>query len=103
MGTPLADWAEPVSCTHSIEATMAHSYRELRELTTDELVREYDRVAGSTLLGLSFIREELARREFEEQNQRMLKMTHQMRVMTLVITVLTVLNVALVAWVLLGK
>ncbi len=82
---------------------MTHSYREFRELTKDELVREYDRLATSTQPGLSFIREELARREFEEQNQRMLKMTHQMRVMTIVITVLTFLNVALVAWVLLGK
>jgi hypothetical protein len=61
---------------------MAHSYAELRRMPKEDLVQEYDRLAGSTQVGLNFYLEEIARREVEEQSQRMLTMTEAMRSMT---------------------
>ena len=80
---------------------MTHTYRELRALSLDELVREYDSVAPTTQPGLAFFRDEIMRRQFEEQNDRMLDMTHQIRVLTWVIAGLTLLNIVLVAWIIL--
>ena len=79
---------------------MAHSYHELRELSREALVREYDRVAPSTVFGLSFLRDEVARRDFEEQNAQLVAMTRHIRLMTAVITVLTMVNVVAVVMVL---
>jgi hypothetical protein len=73
------------------------------------LLREYDRLAGSTEVGLSFYREEIARREIGEQSQQMLTITAAMRSMTadirkwtqvvmwltIIVTALTVINVIL--------
>jgi hypothetical protein len=86
---------------------MAHSYAELRRRLKEDLVQEYDRLTGSTQVGLNFYLEEIARREVEEQSQRMLTMTEAMRSMTtdirkwtqvmmwltIVMTVLTVVNI----------
>ena len=77
---------------------MSHLYYELRALSKDDLIRQYDQIAPSTVPGLAFVREELARREFEEQNQRMITMTDQIRRMTRLITWLTVANTILVAF-----
>ncbi|MBI2470241.1 MAG: hypothetical protein HYV59_03240 [Planctomycetes bacterium] len=70
-----------------------HTYKELHALTVEELEAEYDRLAKNTNVGLEFYREELARREAAEQNNRMVKMTQQMRNMTIAITVMTVANI----------
>ena len=70
-----------------------HTYKELHALTVEELEAEYDRLAKNTDAGLEFYREELARREAAEQNNRMVKMTQQMRNMTIAITVMTVANI----------
>ncbi|WP_412063767.1 hypothetical protein [Rhizobium sp. SYY.PMSO] len=82
---------------------MADSYEELSKLSADVLKQRYDRIAKSTQEGLSFYREEIARREADAQNQIMLAFTKQVRDMTRWITgmtalvlVLTVLNVFLV-------
>jgi hypothetical protein len=75
----------------------------------EDLLREYDRLAGSTEVGLSFYREEIARREIGEQSQQMLTITAAMRSMTadirkwtqvvmwltIIVTALTVINVVL--------
>ena len=75
----------------------------------EDLLREYDRLAGSTEVGLSFYREEIARREIGEQSQQMLTITAAMRSMTadirkwtqvvmwltIIVTALTVINVIL--------
>lgn len=75
----------------------------------EDLLREYDRLAGSTEVGLSFYREEIARRELAEQSQQMLTLTAAMRNMTadirkwtqvvmwltIIVTALTVINVML--------
>ena len=75
----------------------ATTYRQLREMNLDELIELYDKIAGTTQIGLNFIRAEISRRETEKQSQRMLQMTSQMRKLTVVITILTVFNVVLVA------
>lgn len=75
----------------------------------EDLLREYDRLAGSTEVGLSFYREEIARRELAEQSQQILTLTAAMRNMTadigkwtqvvmwltIIVTALTVINVIL--------
>ncbi|SFH52286.1 hypothetical protein [Ensifer sp. OV372] len=82
---------------------MADSYEPLRKKSKEILVREHDDKATSTQLGLGFYREEIARREAEEQSQIILNFTKQMRDMTIAITVmtgvvlvLTIINVYLV-------
>lgn len=72
---------------------MTYSYAQLGALSKDQLIQEYDRLAGSTTLGLSFIREELWRRDIQEQNGRIERMTNCIRLMTLAMTVLTFVNV----------
>jgi hypothetical protein len=88
---------------------MAHSYADLRRMSMEDLLREYDRLAGSTEVGLSFYREEIARRELAEQSQQILTLTAAMRNMTadigkwtqvvmwltIIVTALTVINVIL--------
>jgi hypothetical protein len=76
---------------------MATSYAELRRLSRADLEAFYDATAENTVVGLAFLREEIARREFEEQNERMLKWTREIRNLTRVITLLTIFNVLLVA------
>ncbi|MGK9282002.1 hypothetical protein [Sinorhizobium meliloti] len=68
---------------------MADSYEQLRKKSKEVLVREHDDKAQSTQLGLGFYREEIARREAEEQSQIILNFTKQMRDMTIAITVMT--------------
>ncbi|HEX4130879.1 MAG TPA: hypothetical protein VHZ24_12625 [Pirellulales bacterium] len=75
---------------------MANTYAELRKQSEADLERLYDETATSTQIGLSFLREELARREAERQYKHMLRLTKQMRDLTIVITVLTVVNLGAV-------
>ena len=82
---------------------MADSYEKLRQLSTEDLIRRYDHKAESTAVGLSFIREEIARREAEKQTRHMLELTRQMRALTIVITILTVINVVAVLLDILNK
>lgn len=77
---------------------MAYFYQELRRLSKDEVIREYNRIAPHTEPALALIREEIARRDFEEQNQHIESMSRQIRNMTVVITVLTVINVIAVVF-----
>lgn len=77
---------------------MTYRYEDLRALSKDVLIREYDSLASTTQPGLSFFRDEIMRRQFEEQNNRMLSMTHQIRALTWVLASLTLLNVVFVAW-----
>ena len=79
---------------------MADSYRELLDRPKDQLIREYDQLAPTTQLGLSVLREGLARRELAEHTQEMARLTRQMYRMTVAIVVLTAINVLAVLWVL---
>ncbi len=77
---------------------MAQTYSELSATSKKDLIAEYDRTAQSTQIGLSFLRDELARRALEAESATMLKLTVSMRRMTVVITVLTATNVLAVVW-----
>ncbi len=77
---------------------MAQTYAELRKLTKDQLVQYYDH-AGETVqqLPLTFVRQEIAPRDLEDQNTQLVKMTRRIELMTVVITVATIVNVVLFA------
>lgn len=77
-------------------AYMTHSYEDLRKLSKEELIREYDRVAPSTQVGLAFLRDELSRRDFEELNHEISRMTRRIQYMTAVVLLLTLVNVVAV-------
>lgn len=75
----------------------AYKYKQLEELSLEDLKRSYDASAQNTVVGLGFFREEIARREHTEDTKVMLALTRQMRNMTVGIAVLTILNVVIVA------
>ena len=79
-------------------AKLATSYEQLRKMTVEELVKDYDLIAQQTRLGLSFYRNEIARRDGEEQTRQMIDMTRQIRTLTLWIAGLTVVNLLMVAY-----
>lgn len=72
---------------------MADKYAEVQALTLEQLKARYDQIAQSTVVGLGFYREEIARREAEAQNGRMLAFTKQMRDMTIAIMAMTAVNI----------
>jgi hypothetical protein len=74
-----------------VSTAVALTYKELRELSVGELEAIYDRTAPDVSVGLSFTREELARRESERKENRML-------LLTWAIVVLTAVNVAVAVW-----
>ncbi|MBY5838061.1 hypothetical protein J3P71_17670 [Rhizobium leguminosarum] len=74
---------------------MIESYDALSKLSVDDLKERYDKTAKTTNVGLSFYREEIARREAEAQNRIMFAFTKQVRDMTIAITVMTLLVLAL--------
>jgi hypothetical protein len=69
------------------------TYEELKLLSIDDLKQKYDKLSSSTCVGLNFYREEIARRESEKLNSDMVKMTSQMRNMTIAISIMTLVNV----------
>ena len=72
---------------------MAHSFAEWRQLSREDLIREYDRRAPRVEdVGIAYIRDEILRRDVEEQTDRMVQMTREVRTLTRWITVLTVIN-----------
>ena len=54
---------------------MAAKYRELEQMTDEELISQYDQTAVHTSAGLSFLQDELARRKNEKESMRMLKIS----------------------------
>src|SRR5689334_13180820 len=75
---------------------MAYTVAELRTLSDADLIREHDRIAQSTVLGLNYFRDELYRRDQDAQTRVMLKLTRVITWMTGIILVLTVVNTILV-------
>jgi hypothetical protein len=77
---------------------MAQSFEDLRKLSKEEVIELYNRAAGLDVHpGLAFFRDELAHREVDEQNQRLIKMTKGIWWMTFAITLATIVNVILFA------
>ncbi|MDD4511429.1 MAG: hypothetical protein PHY23_11055 [Oscillospiraceae bacterium] len=72
---------------------MSMSYKELTQLTDEELIRQYDKQANSTSVGLNYYTEEIARRRNEKSNKLMVNLTIAITVMTAVMLVSTIINV----------
>jgi hypothetical protein len=79
---------------------MAETYKQLREMTKEQLIAKYDGVAHFDHLHYppQVYLEEIARRDATEQTDAIHKMTKTMTRLTWVITGLTVINVAITAW-----
>lgn len=75
----------------------AKKFDELSRMSREDLVDYYDATTPSVVVGLDFIRQEIARRDAQAANEAMMAMTRQMRNMTGAITLLTIVNVILVA------
>lgn len=71
---------------------MAYTIAELRALSEADLVREHDRIAQTTVLGLNYFRDELNRREQDKQTRIMVRLTWVITWLTALILVLTVLS-----------
>jgi hypothetical protein len=67
-------------------------FEELRETPDEELVKKFDTLAESSQLGPSFYREELARRDGERLNDKMLQYTHELHYFTKWITITAVVS-----------
>lgn len=76
---------------------MARRYRDLLEMSDEELIEQYDAMSQNTVLGLGFLREELWRREMERSQQTANEAAVTTKRLTWVILLLTVVNVAAVA------
>ncbi|MEG0914047.1 MAG: hypothetical protein RSG53_10640 [Oscillospiraceae bacterium] len=72
---------------------MSMSYKELTQLTDEDLIRQYDKQANSTSVGLNYYTEEIARRRNEKSNKLMVNLTIAITVMTAVMLVSTIINV----------
>ncbi len=54
---------------------MAHSIKELRRLSDDELIRQHDEAAKSTVVGTGYYLDEIRRRDADRRERRMLLLT----------------------------
>lgn len=79
-------------------------YEKLKVLSEKQLIEKFNKLASEAELGPLFFREELARRENERINDKMLKYTHELAyftkwitLMTLVSTIVTIVSVVLTA------
>jgi len=72
---------------------IAPLFIKLRELSLEELKRQYDDHATNTQVGTGFILDEIRSREAQLVNSSIRRLTFLMTVFTVVITVATILNV----------
>jgi hypothetical protein len=71
---------------------MSYNYEQLRDLTDADLIKEFNTLMESAQVGPSFYREELARRESERLNDKMLIYTHELHYFTKWITIMAVMS-----------
>lgn len=74
---------------------MSYSYKELRQVSDEELIRQHDAAAQHTAVGTAYYQEELARRDAQRVNDSMLKCTKWITVMTAVMLLATIINVGI--------
>jgi sugar phosphate isomerase/epimerase len=72
---------------------MAFSLAELRRLSDEDLAKRHDEIAAHSPEGTWTIRDELSRREARRLEERMVRLTEQMRLWTVMVAVLTLVNV----------
>jgi len=86
--------------TEPWEGPFVPSYADLSERSLDELIAKFDELRGSTVIGIDFVRQEIALKAQERQTGTMLRLTWFIAAMTLVVTLATLVNlvVAVSAW-----
>lgn len=76
---------------------VALKLKELRTISTDELIRRHDNIANNTGGGLDYYLNEITRRDQEEHTKTILKYTRFITFMTLIITLSTIINLIIIA------
>ena len=71
---------------------MTFSLKELRSLPDEELIKIHDHLAQSTVAGVNYYLQELARRDQNVQTEAMLKLTRWITWMTGIVTLATIIN-----------
>jgi len=71
---------------------MSRSIAELRNVSDDELIRNHDKLARNTSIGVNYYLIELARRESAPQQATMIRLTYAIAAMILVVTIATIVN-----------
>ena len=71
----------------------APKLKELRAMSTDELIRRHDDIANSTSVGLNYYLNEITRRDQEKHTKSILRYTRWIVIMTLIMTVSTIINI----------
>lgn len=75
---------------------MAETIRELQVLSTEQLIQKHDEIAAGTTVGTNHYLAELARRDQQQTNCELLRLSRTMTRLTWVITFATIINVILV-------
>ncbi len=76
---------------------MSFRLEELRNISTEDLVKRHDHAAENTVVGVDYYLDELSRRDQEAQTRAMLRLTWLIAGMTGVMVVATIFNVLLFA------
>ena len=76
---------------------MSFSLKELRNTSTEELVKRHDHAAENTVVGVGYYLNELSRRDQEAHMQAMVRLTWWIAGMTGVMVIATIVNVVLFA------
>lgn len=73
------------------------TYRELLEMSDDELIANHDTIVTTQSIGvgLNYYLEALRHKSQEQQNNRMVRYTLWITIMTAIVTVATILNAVL--------
>lgn len=75
---------------------MGYKLNDLRKLSEDELIAEYDELASRTIVGIDYYADELNRRSNEKTNRTMVKCTIWITIMTAVMSLATIINVIVI-------
>jgi len=71
------------------------NYKTLTELSDEELIHQYDKIAESTCVGLNYYTEEIARRRNEKSNKLMIHLSLWITIMTAVMLLSTIINIVI--------
>jgi len=78
-------------------------YEQMQKATDEELIGHYNREAAHTVPGLSFLRDELARRDSARREERLLKYTREIRSLTVTVAAATIVALAIAVAALVSK
>ena len=74
---------------------MSMNYKTLTELSDEDLISQYDKIAESTCVGLNYYTEEISRRRNEKSNKLMIRFTLWITIMTAIMLLSTIINVVI--------